>query len=193
MKEQSKYLGMFEFGTEVINKVKHLLADGWAEENIYLLLWVRGDFPILKYRKKPDKKLAEGVWQDHFQGFMSGESHVKKAMQFLETPLGEEYEKIKIRWGLVYADEGHLDYYYKQNSEFGNAAPSTVDVGATGSIDSTPGANHTDRPHYPRRGFRRVAMDGQNIRREGDRIVDPAAETGYDPDFYKLGQDGAHK
>lgn len=193
MNEQGKFVGLFQYGTDAINKIKGMRSVGWVDENMYLLLWERGDFTILRYRHKPDKKLADGTWEDYFQGFMSGERHVKKAMNLLGVhDLDPEnyYEKIENGAYLLYADRGELANYYMENSEFRSAAPQTMsEAGETHMIDATPGVTHDERGHYPRRGHRRVAMDGQNIRREGDRIIDPNAETGFDSEYYKLGQD----
>lgn len=196
MNEQGRFVGLFEYGTDAIDQIKALQADGWAEENIYLLVWERGDLMVLKYRNKPDKKLADGTWEDYFQGFMSGSHHVKKAMALLNIYVADPeiyYKKIKNGGYLLYADQGELANYYMENSEFKSAAPETVsEAGETHIIDATPGVTTAEKAHYPRRGYRRVAMDGQNIRRPGDRIADPNAEIGFDPDYYKLGQDEAY-
>lgn len=196
MNEQGRFVGLFEYGTDAIDKIKALQADGWTEENIYLLVWERGDLMVLRYRNKPDKKLADGTWEDYFQGFMSGSAHVKKAMSLLGIQVADPqryYEQIKNGGRLLYADQGELANYYMENSEFKSAAPETVsEAGETHVIDATPGVTTAEKGHYPRRGYRRVAMDGQNIRRPGDRIADPHAEVGFDSEYYKLGQDEAY-
>lgn len=187
MNSENRFVEMYVDGADILNKADQLIANGWHEKDIYLLLIDRGDLALLRYQTTVDVKLADGIWQDHFKGFISGERHVKKAMSlqgFFEGDPERYYERIEEGGLLLYADRGELEHYYQENSEFKNAAPETVIwLGATGVIDATPGVS-AGCLRYPEKGDSRVALDGQNIRRKGDQVADPAAEEGYDASYY---------
>lgn len=193
MTSEDKFIGIYEDKMEIINKAEQLIADGWKEKDIYLLTRDRGDLAVLRYKKLLNVRQADGSWEDYFVGFFSGEAHVKKAMSlqgFPETGLAKYFDVIENGGRVLYADHGELDHYYKENSEFKHAAPATVIEGGTGGpIDATPGAGDLDNQGYPTKGDHRVALDGQNIRREGDQVVDPTAEVGFSPNYYEIGQD----
>lgn len=193
-----RFYRMYQDGTDMIDKAEQLVAGGWPVKDVYAMVWEQGDLEILRYRVKPDVKLAEGTWRDYFEWFISGEHHVRKSMglqNFLSAELEKVYEKVENGELFLYADQGQLDIYFKEHLEVKNAASepimTTDGYGAPGVIDPTPGAFDLENEDYPREGDHRVGLDGQNIRRVGDRVPDPDAETGFDPAYYKLGRDGA--
>lgn len=195
MNRTDKFYRMVQDGTDMIVKAEQLVADGWAANDIYAMAWEQGELEILRYRVKPDVKLAEGTWRDYFEWFISGEHHVRRAMglqNFLSAELEKVYENVEKGETFLYADQGQLDTYFKENLEVKNAAAEpivTADRG--GVIDPTPGVFNLENEYYPKEGDHRVGLDGQNIRRVGDRVPDPDAETGFDPAYYRLGRDGA--
>lgn len=187
-----RYVEMCEDGDVIVQKAKTLALGEWDEDNIYLLDWSRGDFAISRYRKEVDPKLADGVWQDHFEAFITGADHVMKAFDFLNVGIVAPenfYAKVKDGERLLYADEGQLDRYYEQYSEFLHAASDIPEEYRVHEVDPTPGADHTGVPEFPTHTDHRVNMDGQNIVREGDVSYDPAAERGFPPEYYKLAQE----
>jgi len=187
-----RYVEMCEDGDVIVQKAKTLALGDWDEENIYLLHWSRGDFAISKYRADVDPKLADGIWQDHFEGFITGADHVMKAFDFLNVGIVAPtnfYAIVKDGGRLLYADEGQLQRYYEQYSEFIHAGAEIPEEYRVHEVDPTPGADHTGVPHFPKQGDQRVNMDGQNIVREGDVSYDPAAERGFAPEYYTLAQE----
>lgn len=188
-----QYAEMVEDEQILVEKAKTLALGDWNEHRLYLVHWSRGDFAISTFRAKVDPKLADGLWKDHFAGFITGAAHVKKALAFLqidEMVAADFYERVEGGSYLLYADEGQLERYYRQYSEFIHASSTVPEEYREKEIDPTPGASHTDIPQFPKHGDQRVNMDGQNIRREGDLVYDPRAERGYPPKYYTLGQRG---
>lgn len=198
MKNAERFCRMYENGADIVDTAEQLVVDGRAAKDIYALVWEQGELEILRYRIKPDVKLAEGTWRDYFEWFISGDHHVRKALglqNFQSAELERIYEEVENGGCFLYADHGELDNYFKQYLEVKHAASETVittdKAGASTEIDSTPGATDLYNKDYPKIGDHRVGLDGQNIRRVGDRVADPDAETGFDPAFYKLGRDGS--
>lgn len=186
----SKFIGLFEIETDIINKVKALKADGWTGGNIYLLLWEHEQFTLLRYREMSTQLVEDGLWTADFQEFIVGDSYVRKAMDVFgiqEAELEKYYETVEKGGYVLCADQGQLVNYYIENSEF------KLQAFVQEKIDATPHAPYNDKRYYPRRGDRRIGLDGQNIRRAGDRIADPDAEVGFEPAYYKLGRDSQHK
>lgn len=176
--------GVFEDETALLEKVDELRADGHSDENMYVFAQYRGDFMIL--RSHPTKLVGdeERTLENQFQGFISGELHLKKAVLSLgleELNAERVYDELRGGSMILYVDRGELNYYYMENSEFKNAAPDTViGLGTHIDADSTPGGvKELERIPYPKKGDHRIALDGQNIRRETDQVPDPDAEIAF--------------
>ncbi len=191
MKNFKRLEGIFESETVLLDKVEELRADGFSDENMYVFARYRGDFMILRSHPSAHIKGEDRSLSNQFQGFMSGEAHLKKAIISLgleELDADRVYKELNEGSMILYVDREELDYYYKENSEFKNAAPETVvGLGTLVDEDSTPGGvREVERVQYPKKGDHRVGLDGQNIRREGDQVPDPDAEIAFPDEESKL-------
>lgn len=162
------------------------------EMGLYLLRKERGDAMILKY---DEARKGQGV--EKFQGFISGAMHVQRALQAIGVPPNEaELMRFKMQEGTLYlyTDRGELNHYYQYDSEFLDAGRAiTEPIDNTFDLNPTPNARVDAKREYPIEGEQRINLDGQNIRRPGDIVVDPAAEEGFPSDYYKMGQDDEYK
>ncbi|ARK24294.1 hypothetical protein SporoP37_06185 [Sporosarcina sp. P37] len=134
---KKRYIGMYHNETELMNRVEELKKEGWAEEDIYVVVKNDDQLTMVKNRTDAEIKSADDSWWDRFMGFISGEDHVRRMIDSLG--LGTEdtsdyYREIEQGGMLLYVDSGEARRSYMENIDFyGRDGKSTdVNLGANG-------------------------------------------------------------
>ncbi|NYF24443.1 YsnF/AvaK domain-containing protein [Sporosarcina sp. JAI121] len=109
-----KYVGTFQNETEVLNKIDELKAQGYSDNDIYIVTNDADSLLIVRGETDVDLRSPEGNWMDKFIAFLSGDEPVKGAftnMGFTEEESNRYFNEVKAGGILLYVDREYGELY----------------------------------------------------------------------------------
>ncbi|KAA0966199.1 YsnF/AvaK domain-containing protein [Sporosarcina sp. ANT_H38] len=128
-----KIVGTFQSETQVLNKIDELKAQGYTENEIYIVTNDADTLSIVRGETDVELRSPEGNWMDKFLAFLSGDEPVKGAftkMGFTEEESNRYFDEVKAGGILLYVDR-----------EFGDLSGNLETEYQTGYTDPNIGSN----------------------------------------------------
>lgn len=166
---KNRYIGMYFNETELMTRVDELKAEGWPEDDIYVVVKNDDQLTMVRSRTDAEIKSADDSWWDRFMGFVSGEDHVRRMVDSLEFGTEDTlkyYQEIEQGGMLLYVDSGEANRHYMDNTDFygrgGNSTDTNLGANRVGYTDqevnggdpafrlnqTLPTDSELDRQHY---------------------------------------------
>lgn len=134
-----KFVGTFQSENQVLNKIEELKAEGYSEEDIYVVTNHADSLSIVRGQTDVELKSSDGNWLDRFIAFLNGDEPVRTAfsrMGFTEEESNRYYNEVKNGSILLYVDRNYSGLFYDEQTEFTNGY-TDPNIGANLSTDST--------------------------------------------------------
>lgn len=139
---KNRYIGMYFNETELMTRVTELKAEGWPEDDIYVVVKNDDQLTMVRSRTDAEIKSADDSWWDRFMGFVSGEDHVRRMVENLEfgaEDTAKYYQEIEQGGMLLYVDSGEANRHYMDNTDFygrdGNSTDTNLGANRVGYTD----------------------------------------------------------
>lgn len=116
-----RFVGTFHSENQVLNKINELKAQGYSEEDIYVVTNDADSLSIVRGQTDVDLTSSEGSWLDKFIAFLSGDEPVRAAfthMGFTEEESSRYYDEVKNGSILLYVDRDYGSFINDQQTEF---------------------------------------------------------------------------
>lgn len=116
-----KFVGTFQNETQVLNKIDELKAQGYTENDIYIVTNDADTLSIIRGETDVDLRSPEGNWMDKFIAFLSGDEPVKGAftnMGFTDEESNRYFNEVKAGGILLYVDQEYGNLYGNQGTEY---------------------------------------------------------------------------
>jgi uncharacterized protein (TIGR02271 family) len=134
-----KFVGTFQSENQVLNKIEELKAEGYSEEDIYVVTNHADSLSIVRGQTDVELKSSDGNWLDRFIAFLNGDEPVRTAfsrMGFTEGESNRYYNEVKNGCILLYVDRNYSGLFYDEQTKFTNGY-TDPNIGANLSTDST--------------------------------------------------------
>lgn len=112
--DNKTFIGTFQSENEVIRKIEELKAQGYEENDIYVVAKDENDISMVRGRTNAEVQSADGSWIDRFMAFLSGEEPVRGAllnMGLSESEANRYYNDIQDGSVLLYVDKEYGRLY----------------------------------------------------------------------------------
>lgn len=116
-----KFVGTFQSESQVLNKIDELKAQGYEDNDIYVVSNNADTLSIVRGQTDVDLQSPDGNWLDKFIAFLSGEEPVRGAftnMGFTEDESDHYYTAVKNGEILLYVDREYGNMYRNQDTNF---------------------------------------------------------------------------
>ena len=123
---EKKFVGTFQSENQVLNKIDELKAQGYEEEDIYVVTNNTDSLTIVRRQTDVDLRPSDGNWLDRFTAFLSGDEPVRAAftnMGFTEEESSRYYNEVKNGNILLYVDREYGNLFYDSQTEIINGTP----------------------------------------------------------------------
>ena len=123
---EKKFVGTFQSENQVLNKIEELKAQGYDEEDIYVVTNDADSLTIVRGQTDVDLRSSDGNWLDRFIAFLSGDEPVRAAftnMGFTEEESSRYYNEVKNGNILLYVDREYGNLFYDSQTEIINGNP----------------------------------------------------------------------
>lgn len=123
---EKKFVGTFQSENQVLNKIDELKAQGYKEEDIYVVTNNTDSLTIVRRQTDVDLRPSDGNWLDRFTAFLSGDEPVRAAftnMGFTEEESSRYYNEVKNGNILLYVDREYGNLFYDSQTEIINGTP----------------------------------------------------------------------
>ncbi len=123
---EKKFVGTFQSENQVLNKIDELKAQGYKEEDIYVVTNNTDSLTIVRRQTDVDLRPSDGNWLDRFTAFLSGDEPVRAAftnMGFTEEESSRYYNEVKNGNILLYVDREYGNLFYDSHTEIINGTP----------------------------------------------------------------------
>ncbi|WP_172370859.1 YsnF/AvaK domain-containing protein [Sporosarcina jiandibaonis] len=142
-----KFVGTFQSEHEVLDKIDELKAEGFSEEDIYVVTNDEDSLSIVRGQTDVDLRSPEGNWLDKFIAFLSGDEPVRAAFHdlgFTEEESSRYYNEVKNGNILLYVDNEYGRTSYDRQTEFmkNYSDPNLGSNLTTDPLDATAPLNH---------------------------------------------------
>ncbi|AQQ54416.1 YsnF/AvaK domain-containing protein [Planococcus lenghuensis] len=112
----NKFIGTFDTETEVLQKIDELKAEGYAENDMYVMTSDSDQISMVRGRTDVDVDVQSsgGGWMDKFMGFLSGEEPTRGAFDKMGLDAGEAdryHNEVKNGKILLYVDRDYGTHY----------------------------------------------------------------------------------
>lgn len=118
-----KFVGTFQSENQVLNKIEELKAEGYLEEDIYVVTNHADALSIVRGQTDVELKSSDGNWLDRFMAFLNGDEPVRSAfsrMGFTEEESNRYYNEVKNGSILLYVDRNYSGLFYDEQTKFTN-------------------------------------------------------------------------
>lgn len=115
-----KFVGTFQNESQVLNKIEELKAQGYTDNDIYVVTNDADTLSIVRGQTDVDLQSPDGNWMDKFIAFLSGEEPVRGAftnMGFTEEESNYYYTAVKNGEILLYVDREYGNLYGNQDTD----------------------------------------------------------------------------
>ncbi|HZG73810.1 MAG TPA: YsnF/AvaK domain-containing protein [Chondromyces sp.] len=112
--DNKKFIGTFNTEAEVIDKIQELKAQGYTNDDIYVVAKDEANVSIVRGRTDADVQAAGGSWMDRFMAFLSGEDSVRGGLQNMglsNEDIDRYYTDIQNGSILLYVDKNYGRLY----------------------------------------------------------------------------------
>ena len=126
-----KFVGTFQSENQVLNKIDELKAQGYTEEDIYVVTNDADSLTIVRGQTDVDLRSSDGNWLDRFMAFLSGDEPVRAAftnMGFTEEESSRYYNEVKNGNILLYVDREYGNLFYDSQTEIINGIRTRTSV-----------------------------------------------------------------
>ena len=116
-----KFVGTFQSENQVLNKIDELKAQGYLENDIYVVTNDVDSLSIVRGQTDVDLESPKGNWLDRFMSFLSGDEPVRAAftdMGFTEEESSRYYNEVKNGNILLYVDRNYNGLINGRETEF---------------------------------------------------------------------------
>lgn len=155
-----RFVGTFHSENQVLNKINELKAQGYSEEDIYVVTNDADSLSIVRGQTDVDLTSSEGSWLDKFIAFLSGDEPVRAAfthMGFTEEESSRYYDEVKNGSILLYVDRDYGSFINDQQTEF-----------QTGYSDQT--VSDFDNTRLDRKGVNVDNVDEEHLHLHEERL-----------------------
>ena len=165
---EKKFVGTFQSENQVLNKIDELKAQGYEEEDIYVVTNNTDSLTIVRRQTDVDLRPSDGNWLDRFTAFLSGDEPVRAAftnMGFTEEESSRYYNEVKNGNILLYVDREYGNLFYDSHTEIINGTPDP-NLGSnliTNRSDTTGVIGNTDQEERIRLHEERLNVDKERV------------------------------
>ena len=165
---EKKFVGTFQSENQVLNKIDELKAQGYEEEDIYVVTNNTDSLTIVRRQTDVDLRPSDGNWLDRFTAFLSGDEPVRAAftnMGFTEEESSRYYNEVKNGNILLYVDREYGNLFYDSQTEIINGTPDP-NLGSnliTNRSDTTGVIDNPDQEERIRLHEERLKVDKERV------------------------------
>ena len=173
---EKKFVGTFQSENQVLNKIDELKAQGYEEEDIYVVTNNTDSLTIVRGQTDVDLRPSDGNWLDRFIAFLSGDEPVRAAftnMGFIEEESSRYYNEVKNGNILLYVDREYGNLFYDSHTEIINGTPDP-NLGSnliTNRSDTTGVIGNPDQEERIRLHEERLNVDKERVQ-SGEITID---------------------
>ncbi len=173
---EKKFVGTFQSENQVLNKIDELKAQGYEEEDIYVVTNNTDSLTIVRRQTDVDLRPSDGNWLDRFTAFLSGDEPVRAAftnMGFTDEESSRYYNEVKNGNILLYVDREYGNLFYDSHTEIINGTPDP-NLGSnliTNRSDTTGVIGNTDQEERIRLHEERLNVDKERVQ-SGEITID---------------------
>ena len=118
-----RFVGTFQTEHEVLSEIDGLKAEGYSEDDIYVVTNDEDSLSIVRGQTDVDLESPDGNWLDKFIAFISGDEPVRTAfsdMGLTEEETNRYYDEVKNGRILLYVDHEYGRTTFDRQTEFLN-------------------------------------------------------------------------
>ena len=118
--EEKSFVGIFQSENQVLNMIEEYKAQGYAEEDIYVVTNDADSLTIVRGQTDVDLRSSDGNWLDRFTAILSGDEPVRAAftnMGFTEEESSRYYNEVKNGNILLYVSREYGNLFYGSQTE----------------------------------------------------------------------------